>query len=225
MTPSELPLMLHALRDEKYREFQVRLIPNIDPDTVIGVRTPQLRTLARELTDTEAFLEALPHRTFEENQIHSFLIAAERDFDTALGKTEQFLPYIDNWAVCDQLCPRVFGRHRDALLPHIMRWLGASHPYTIRFGMKMLMTHYLDDGFVPEYLQWVAAVRHDDYYVNMMAAWYFATALAKQYDAALPFFTQHRLEPWVHNKAIAKACESFRVSDAHKAALRAYRIK
>lgn len=225
MTPSELPSALNALRDEAYRAFQVRLIPNIDPDTVLGVRTPRLRALARELTDAETFVRTLPHRTFEENQIHSFLIAAGRDFDTALRETERFLPYIDNWAVCDQLCPRAFGQHRDKLLPHIMSWLRAEHPYTVRFGMKMLMTHYLDDAFSPEYPAQIAMIRHDDYYVKMMAAWYFATALAKRYDEILPFFAEHRLEAWVHNKAIVKACKSFLVPDAHKAALRAYRIR
>lgn len=220
----ELLTALFALRDEAYQAFQAGLIPNIEAAAIIGVRTPNLRALSRRMEDGAAFMDDLPHRYFEENQIHSFLIGAEKDFDTAVREVERFLPYVDNWAVCDQLSPRAFKSRRDALLPYIRRWLASGHPYTIRFAMKMLMAHYLDDAFRAEYLDMVASVHQGDYYVRMMVAWYFATALAKQYEAVLPYITEYRLEPWIHNKTIQKACESYRILPEEKTFLRSCRI-
>lgn len=216
---------LLSLQDETYQQMQCRLIPNIDPETIIGVRTPELRRLAKELEDGDNFLEELPHRYFEENQVHSFLLERGRDFETTLGRVEAFLPYVDNWATCDQLSPRVFRKHRRELLPYIRRWLASNQPYTIRFGIGMLMRHYLEEDFDPAYPEWVAAVQDGDYYVKMMVAWYFATALAKQYDAVLPFLSEHRLEKWTHNKAIQKSVESYRITPEQKEILKKYRMK
>ena len=201
-----LEKLLLPLQDECYRQMQRRIIPNIPPDSIIGVRTPELRRLAKELSaeQREAFLSRLPHAYFEENQLHSFLLEQEKSFDAAIEKVEEFLPYVDNWATCDQLSPKVFARHRAALLPYIRGWLQSPHAYTVRFGMEMLMRYFLDEDFSPEYLEWAAEVRREDYYIRMMQAWYFATALAKQYDAALPYIHGCRLELWVHNKAIQK---------------------
>lgn len=216
---------LFALQDEIYRDFQAKLIPNIDPETIIGVRTPALRQLAKEMGEGETFKKELPHRYFEENQLHSFLLGNGKNFEKAAAEVDAFLPYVDNWATCDQLRPKVFHKHRRELLPFIRRWISSGHVYTIRFGIGMLMTHYLDGDFDPEYPAMAASVRHEDYYVKMMVAWYFATALAKQYDAVLPYITEGRLEQWTHNKAIQKAVESHRITPAQKAFLKQYRIK
>ncbi len=219
---TQLEETLFSLSDRKYRSFQIKLIPNIPPDAVIGVRTPDLRRLSRSVDIF--FRKDLPHRFFEENQIHAFSLENIGEFDIALREVEAFLPYVDNWATCDQLRPKVFGKHKDALLPHVRRWLDSGHPYTIRFGMEMLMCHYLDEHFSPEFPKLVAAVCHEDYYVRMMVAWYFATALAKQYDAVLPYITEFRLESWTHNKTIQKANESRRISQERKNFLRQYKL-
>ena len=214
--------IVFTMRDEKYREFQAKLIPGIPPETIIGIRTPALRSFAKRLLkegDVSGFLEALPHRYFDENQLHAFLLSEIKDFDTALAGVEQFLPYVDNWATCDQLSPKVFRKHREELLGAVRNWTRSDRTYTVRFGIRMLMQHYLDDRFEPDYLEWVAAVQSEAYYVNMMRAWYFATALAKQYDAAVRIMEARRLDAWTHNKTIQKARESFRVSAAHKAYL------
>lgn len=216
-------LLLH--QDETYRQMQVKLIPNIPPETIIGVRTPVLRNLAKELEDREVFLKSLPHNCFEENQIHSFLLERGKDFHAVMREVEAFLPYVDNWATCDQLRPKCFAKHRQDLLPYLHSWISSDHFYTVRFGIGMLMVHFLDEDFSPEYLEIVASVRREDYYVRMMAAWYFATALAKQYDAALPYISGRKLDRWVHNKAIQKAVESYRVSTDHKKVLVQYRLK
>ena len=225
MKQEELRSTLFSLQDEGYRQMQIRLVPNIPPESIIGVRTPELRRLARELEDGEAFLADLPHQFFEENQIHGFLLEREKNFETAVSRVEAFLPYVDNWATCDQFNPKVFQKHRDELLPCIRRWLASDRPYTIRFGMETLMRHYLDEAFDPAYPEMVASVRHEDYYVKMMAAWYFATALAKQYEAAFPYIAEYRLEKWTHNKAIQKAVESYRITPQQKEILKKYRIK
>lgn len=225
MKQAELTDALFALQDEGYRKMQLRILPNLPPETVIGTRTPDLRRLARELTDGEGFMGYLPHHFFEENQIHVFLLEQEKDFTKAIAQVEAFLPYVDNWATCDQLRPRAFSRHRGELLPHIRRWLASEKPYTVRFGMEVLMVHYLDEDFDPAYPELVASVVSEQYYVKMMAAWYFATALAKQYDAVFPYIQQYRLERWTHNKAIQKAVESYRISWEQKEALKTYRIK
>ncbi|MBQ8238406.1 MAG: DNA alkylation repair protein [Oscillospiraceae bacterium] len=215
--------MLFPLQDLQYRDFQRKLIPGLNPDRIIGIRTPDLRRMAKELTLED--LGPLPHRYFEENQLHAFILAREKDFDAVIRETDRFLPYVDNWATCDQLSPKCFCRHRAELLPHICRWLASGHSYTVRFGIKMLMDHFLEKDFLPEYPQWVAGVRSGDYYVRMMQAWYFATALAKQYDAVFPFISEHRLDEWVHNKTIQKAMESYRIPLENKEILKRYRIK
>ncbi len=219
---------LFALQDTKYREFQSKLMPTVDPDTVIGVRTPQLRKLAKEIAKTEEkqlLLQGLPHAYFEENQLHAFVIALEKDFERCLAEVERFLPYIDNWATCDQLSPKVFAKHREELLSRIDVWLESDHVYTIRFGIGMLMQHFLNEDFDVKYAERVAGIRSDEYYVNMMTAWYFATALAKQYDAVLPFIENRKMDVWTHNKAIQKAVESYRITQEQKTYLRSLKIK
>ena len=219
---------LFSLRDEKFAAFQARLIPNVAPERIIGVRTPTLRKLAKTLRgsgEAEEFLKALPHDFFEENNLHAFLLCEMKDFDACVQAVEDFLPYVDNWATCDQMSPGVFRKNKQALLPYIRCWIASERCYTRRFGTGMLMSHFLDEDFREEYLRLVSDIRSEEYYVNMMIAWYFATALAKQYEAALPYLENRRLDPWVHNKTIQKAVESFRVSDEHKACLRALKIR
>jgi len=215
---------LFSLRDEKYAAFQRPLLPNLAPESIIGVRTPALRLLAKELrgsAEAEAFLAALPHRYFEENQLHAFLVAQEKDYRRCIERLECFLPFVDNWATCDQLSPRVLGRHRAELLPEVRRWMASGHEYTCRFGIGMLMRYFLEpDTFSEEYLCWVAAIDREEYYVRMMQAWFFATALAKQWSAAEPYMHDGRLPDWVRRKAIQKALESFRIPPAHKSHLR-----
>lgn len=219
----EIQQRFFALQDLKYRDFQAKLMPTVDKSTIIGVRTPALRRLAKEFAkreDVGAFLDALPHGYYDENNLHGFLLCEEKDFDRVITRLDAFLPYIDNWATCDLLSPKVFKKHKAELLPHIRRWLASSKVYTVRFGIEMLMSHYLDEDFTPEYFDWVAVLRSEEYYVNMMIAWYFATALVKQYDTALPILLEQRLMPWTHNKIIQKAIESYRITDEQKAYLR-----
>lgn len=219
---------LFSLADSDYRDFQAKLTPTISREDVIGVRTPELKKLAKRLYShpyARQFLAQLPHRYYDENQLHARIICNEKDFEKCLCLVEKFLPYIDNWATCDGLSPKVFGKNREKLLPHIRRWINSPHTYTRRFAVGMLMSHFLDDRFSPEYLEMVAGVESEEYYVNMMCAWYFATALAKQYDRALPFITENRLPLWVHNKTIQKAVESFRITPEQKTLLRSYKIK
>ncbi|MDO5545252.1 MAG: DNA alkylation repair protein [Eubacteriales bacterium] len=225
MVSNQLPGVILENQDGTYRQMQIRLIPNIYPDTIVGVRTPVLRGIAKELEDRDSFLNALPHRYFEENQIHCFLLEREKDFSFVISEIERFLPYVDNWATCDQLRPRCFQKHRHELLPHVQKWITSKEPYTIRFGIGMLMVHFLDDDFEEAFLELPATVHSEEYYVRMMIAWYFATALAKQYDAALPYITNYRLDKWVHNKAIQKAVESYRVAPEQKLELKEYRLK
>lgn len=219
---------LFALQDEGYRAFHSKLMPTVPPETVIGVRVPALRRLAKQLAGTpqaEAFLQELPHTYYEENNLHAFLLESIRDYDTALAATEKFLPYIDNWATCDSFCPKVFAKHKEELLPVLRRWMVSDHPYTVRYGMEMLMRYYLDEDFRPEQLAWVAAVHSGEYYINMMRAWYFATALAKQPEAVLPWLTERRLDVWTHNKTIQKAVESYRIPAETKEFLRTLRVR
>lgn len=223
---TEIQQQLFQWQDPQYKSFQEKLVPTVAPERIIGVRLPQLRAYAKELAKDEArgpFLQALPHRYQEEMLLHVLVLLYEKDFERLIAETERVLPYIDNWAVCDTFSPKCFRRHTEELLPYIDRWLVSEHEYTVRFGIKMLMDFYLDEAFSPLYLEKVATVRHDAYYVRMMAAWYFATALAKQYDAAVPYFTEQRLETWTHSKAIQKAVESYRVTDEHKAYLKTLR--
>ena len=215
-------------RDEKYSEFQSKLVPNISPETIIGVRTPDMRAVAKAVAGTDeakAFLSELPHKYYEENLVHFFLVANIKDFDECVREVERFLPFIDCWPVCDQSSPKVFKKNHEKLLLLIKKWIDSPHVYTARFGMRMLMNEFLDADFKPEYLDWVAEKRGEDYYLKMMVAWYFATALAKQYDATIPVIESRRLEPWTHNKAIQKAIESFRVTDEHKEYLKTLRVR
>ena len=219
---------LFALQDKAYQAFQRKLFPTVSPDAIIGVRTPLLRKLAAELAGTpqaEAFLRALPHEYYEESNLHAFLVERIRDYDAALAETERFLPYIDNWATCDCFCPKVFAKHKAELLPSIRRWLDSDRIFTVRYAVGMLMRYYLDAEFRPEYLLWVAGLHSEEYYLNMMRAWYFATALAKQPDAALPWLTERRLDVWTHSKTIQKAVESYRISPEMKQQLRELRVR
>lgn len=228
LTDRDLETQLFALQDLKYRDFHCRLIPTVDPKTVIGVRTPALRRLAKEFAKTEdaaVFLETLPHRYYEENNLHGMLISAGRDYQQAVEALNRFLPFVDNWATCDLISPKAFKSHPTGLPEQARSWMGAEHTYMVRFGIGVLMGFYLDEAFRPEYLSWAAELRSEEYYINMMTAWFFATALAKQYDAALPYIEGERLELWVHNKTIQKAVESYRVSEDHKRYLRKLRRK
>lgn len=217
---------LIACSDEQYKEFQSKLVPNIPKETVLGVRTPDMRRIAKEIRGTEeaeGFLAELPHKFYEENLVHFFLIAMIKDFDQCVQAVETFLPYVDCWPVCDQSTPKVFAKNHEKLLPLIRKWIGSDHVYTVRFGIRMLMNEFLGDDFKPEYLAWVAGVPGEDYYIRMMVAWYFATALAKQYDESVVYIEKRRLEPWTHKKAIQKAVESYRVTEAHKEYLKMLR--
>ena len=219
---------LFALRDAEYAAFQAKLTPTVDPGLFIGVRVPAVRKLAKSLKNdpaADAFLRELPHRYYDENMLHALLIAQIRDFDETLAQTDRFLPYVDNWAVCDILSPKVFGKHKEELLNCIRRWVASDKTYTIRFGIEMLMSHYLDADFRAAYLDIPAGVRSDEYYVNMMIAWFFATALAKQWDSTVPYIETGRLDSWTHNKTIQKAIESYRITDEQKAYLRTLKVK
>ena len=214
---------LQELSDLGYRDFQAKLMPTVAKETIIGVRTPARRALAKELKGTELaaeFMKELPHQYFDENQLHAFLINELKDYDECLQELKRFLPYVDNWATCDQLSPKVLKKQPEATLEAIRKWMASEHVYTIRFGMEMLMSFYLDAWFKPEYLAWVAADRNDEYYVKMMVAWFFATALAKQYEATVPYLEQRLLPEWSHKKAIQKACESYRITKEQKEYLR-----
>lgn len=238
----EIVEWLSQHEDKAYGDFNSRGIPNVPRENIIGVRTPVLRAYAKELWKTkpelvEQFLNSVPHRYFEENQLHVFLMSEERDYDSCIAHVKEFLPFVDNWATCDQLLPKVFGKHKEELLLEIFGkgrkkgWLASKHAYTVRFGIGMLQRWFLDEDFRPEYLEAVASVRFqngnetDEYYVRMMVAWYFATALAKQYDAALPFIEQRKLERWTHNKAIQKSVESYRITDEQKEYLKTLKWK
>lgn len=219
---------LFAMQDEKYKAFQAKLIPTVERERIIGIRTPQLRKFARSIcasAEAETFIKELPHKYYEEDNLHAFLIEKFRDFDRALELTEQLLPYINNWATCDMFLPPVFKKNKGALIPRIKHWLKSDKTYTVRYGMGLLMSLYLDTEFEEEYLELVASVQSEEYYINMMIAWYFATALAKQYKAALPYLTGYRLSAWVHNKTIQKAIESSRIPADTKEYLRTLKIK
>ena len=228
MITNEIRERLFELADEKYREIQIKITPSVDADKFIGVRTPQLRALAKELSkrdDIDDLLGQLPHKYFEENQLHAFIVSCEKDYERCIEKVRTFLPYVDNWATCDQMNPKVFAKHKAELLEHITVWLTSEKTYTIRFGIKMLMDHFLDSDFDISYPTAVSGIRSDEYYVKMMQAWYFATALAKQYQAIVPFIEDKKLDVWTHNKAIQKSVESFRITDEQKQYLRTLKLK
>lgn len=228
MNNNEILARIFEMQDLKYREFHSKLMPTIDPERIIGVRTPLLRKFAKEVIKSgsaEAFLDSLPHKYYEENNLHGFIVSELKDYSEAVRRMDEFLPYVDNWATCDSTSPKVFKKHKAELLSEIDRWLASDKVYTARFGIEMLMSHYLDDDFKPEYLEKVAAVKGEDYYIKMMVAWYFATALAKQYEATLPYIQKRVLEVWTHNKTIQKAVESYRITDEQKTYLRTLKIK
>ena len=221
---------LFSLQDSDYKTFHSKLMPTIDPDTIIGVRTPALRALARQLQklpgiDLDVFKANLPHKYYEENNLHAFLIEQCRDYDTCIWELDCFLPYVDNWATCDMMRPKCFKHHTKELLTKAEQWLASGHTYTVRFAIETLMVYFLDEKFDPKYLAMVAAVQSDEYYINMMIAWYFATALAKQWQSTLPYLTEERLPLWVHNKTIQKAVESYRITPEQKKLLRGLRRK
>ena len=220
--------MLFSLKDEKYKDFQAPLIPNIEKKTIIGVRTPDLKILVKSIKndeDTKDFLNILPHEYFDEYQIHAFLINEIKDFSECIKYTESFLPFTDNWATCDSLNPKVFKKEKQNLIPYIFKWIKDDHTYTVRFSIKMLMAHFLDSDFSDEYPQMVSTLRSDEYYINMMISWYFATALAKQYNFVISYIENKVLPLWVHNKTIQKAIESRRITESQKQYLRSLKIK
>lgn len=227
MTAEDIRAGLLARQDTGYRDFHRKLVPTLDKDTIIGIRTPILRAYARELAkqDVSAFLADLPHRYYDENCLHAFLIEQIKDFDQCMAALERFLPYIDNWATCDLLAPKVFKKHPDAVYAACLRWMDSERVYTVRFGIVTLMKWFLDADFRPELLEKAAALRTEEYYINMAVAWLFAEALAKQYDAALPYLLENRLDTWTHNKAIQKAVESRRISDETKVYLKTLKRK
>ncbi len=219
---------LNKRQDIKYRDFQAGLIPGKNADCMIGVRTPELRKFAKELSkheDIGEFLDVLPHKYFDENQLHAFIISEFKDYDRCIAEVEKFLPYVDNWATCDQLSPKVFKKNKEKLFSKIEEWIKSDKTYTVRFAVGMLMQHYLDEDFDPKYPEMVAVLRSDEYYINMMIAWYFATALAKQYDEVLPYIENKKLDVWTHNKTIQKAVESYRITPEQKEYLRSLKIK
>ena len=228
MIREEIRKRLFELQDVSYRDFQVKLIPTVEPESMIGVRTPALRKLAREYGRREEigeFLQDLPHKYFDENQLHAFIISGIKDFETCIMCVEKFLPYVDNWATCDQMSPTVFKKKRKELLPYILEWMKSDRTYTVRFGIGMLMQHYLDEDFDPSYPEMVSGIKSEEYYISMMVAWYFATALAKQYDTILPFIEEKRLDSQTHNRAIQKAVESYRITQEQKAYLKTLKIR
>jgi 3-methyladenine DNA glycosylase AlkD len=227
MITDEIREELFKLQDKKYRDFQSKLIPNVNSDAVIGVRTPELRKLAKKYEkkeDISMFLEVLPHRYFDENQLHAFIISERKDYKRCIEETNRFLPFIDNWATCDQLSPKIFKKNKVDLLKEIYEWITSSNTYTVRFAIGMLMQHFLDDDFDIKYPKLVAKIKSEEYYINMMIAWYFATALAKQYDKIIPFIENKKLDKWTHNKTIQKAVESYRITEEQKSYLKTLKI-
>lgn len=223
---TEIQKRLFELQDVQYREFMIKLIPTVDEKTVIGIRTPLIRKLAKSLTPEQKrrFTEKLPHRYFEENNLHVAIIEQTKDYGEMIEQIEKFLPHIDNWATCDMMRPKVFKKHPSELLLKINEWVKSDKPYTVRFALEMLMCFYLDDEFKEEYLKIAAQVKSDEYYVKMMVAWFFATALAKQYESTLPYVEQRKLEKWTHNKAIQKSIESFRITKEQKEYLKTLKV-
>lgn len=219
---------LFTLQDQTYKEFHCRLMPTVPQDIVIGVRTPILRKYAKELygtSEADAFLQELPHTFYEENNLHGFLIEQNKDYQLLIQALDVFLPYVDNWATCDMIRPKVFKHNLDKLIVDIRRWMQSKHCFMVRYGIEMLMCFYLEDAFLPQYPKMVAKISSTQYYVNMMIAWYFATALAKQWDVVIPYIEEQRLEKWIHNKVIQKAVESYRITAEQKKYLRSLRLK
>lgn len=223
---TRLQQQLFVLQDEKYRDFHSKLMPNIPKEDVIGIRVPVLRKFAKEFAksdEKEKFLKELPHRYYEENNLHMMLLVEMKDYDGCMQEMERFLPYINNWATCDFPAPKCFEKHKKDVLEHIKIWIKSSHTYTVRYAIGMLMRLFLEDDFLAEYPQMVAKISSEEYYINMMIAWYFATALAKQWDAVIPYIEQRKLPPWVHRKTIQKAVESYRITSGQKEYLKSFR--
>lgn len=225
---TELQEILFSMADEKYRNFQSKLMPTVPKEKIIGIRTPILRKFAKDFSKTpeaEIFLSSLPHEYYEENNLHAFLLELMCDYSETAKKVTEFLSFVDNWATCDSMSPKIFGKHKKELPEEIEKWLSAKDTYSVRFGIKMLMEHFLGEDFSLEYPEAVAKIESEEYYIRMMQAWYFATALAKNYDSVLPFIKDRKLEKWTHNKAIQKAAESYRITDEQKEYLRMFKIK
>ena len=227
----EIQKELFEKQDLKYKAFQSKLIPTVDAAKVIGVRTPDLRVIAKKFAshpEIEKFLSTLPHEYYDENQVHAFVLSLIKDYDECVSHIDKFLPFVDNWATCDQMRPKVFAKkqYRKPLLNDVERWINAptTNVYTVRFGIETLMSFFLDDDFNPKFLKWVSKIRSEEYYLNMMVAWFFATALAKQYETTIPFIEKHRLDIWTHNKTIQKAIESYRITEDQKSNLRTLKI-
>ena len=224
---TDLQKILFSMADEKYRDFQSKLMPTVPKEKIIGIRTPLLRKFAKDFSKTaeaKTFIKKLPHEFYEENNIHAFLLEFITDFDECAAEVTKFLPFVDNWATCDSMSPKIFKKNKTALLEYIEKWLSAGDTYSVRFGIKMLMEHFLGGDFSTEYPERVAKIKSDEYYIKMMQAWYFATALAKQYEAVLPFIENQKLEKWVHNKAIQKSVESFRITAEQKEYLKTLKM-
>lgn len=228
MNRDEIVTELFRMRDADYALLQAKIIPTVAADRIIGVRTPALRAFAKALykdRDKEDFFSCTPHQYFDENQLHAFVISLEKDFDKCIAEVDAFLPFIDNWATCDQLSPKAFKREPEKLLQYIQSWIKSDQTYTVRFAIGMLMQHFLDERFEAGYADMVAEVRSEEYYINMMIAWYFATALAKQYERTVPYLEGRCLDGWVHNKAIQKSVESYRITDEQKAYLKTLKVR
>ena len=218
---------LFNLQDKKYRDFQGKLLPTVSPDSIIGVRTPELRKLAKKFAKEEKiseFLNNLPHKYFDENQLHAFIISEIKDYKKCIEELNKFLPFIDNWATCDQLSPKIFKKNKADLLKEINKWISSTHTYTVRFGIGMLMQHFLDEDFDIKYPKTIAKIRSEEYYINMMIAWYFATALAKQYESIIPFIENKKLDKWTHNRSIQKSVESYRITPEQKEYLKSLKL-
>ena len=223
---NNIVIKLFELQDNEYQRLQYKIIPNVD--NIIGVRTPELRKLAKQLikeNNYKLFLNNLPHKYFDENQLHAFIISEIKDYDECIKYINDFLPYIDNWATCDQMSPKILKKHKEELIKYIKVWIKSKKTYTIRFGIGMLMEYFLDENFNKTYLELVSKIRSNEYYVNMMIAWFFATALAKQYEETIKYIENKKLDIWVHNKTIQKAIESYRIRESQKEYLKTLKIK
>ena len=223
----ELKNVLFSMKDEKYKDFQSKLMPTVPKEKIIGIRTPLLRKFAKDFSkipEAKIFLENLPHEFYEENNLHAFLLEYITDFEECANAVTKFLPFVDNWATCDSMSPKIFCKNKEKLLVYIEKWLSSKDIYSVRFGIKMLMEHFLGEDFSLEYPKHVAKIESEEYYIKMMQAWYFATALAKQYESVLPFIETRKLEKWTHNKAIQKATESYRITEEKKEYLKTLKI-
>ncbi len=228
ITTAEIERRLFEMKDEDYKDFHSKLMPTIPKEQIIGVRTPQLRAYARELFKSDGyddFLADLPHAYYDENNLHGFIVSQIKDYDKAVRLMDLFLPYVDNWATCDLVSPKAFEKNKDRLKTDALRWIGSDKPFTVRFGIEMMMTYFLDADFDKEMPLAVSKIRSNEYYVNMMIAWYFATALAKQWEEIIPYLTEYRLDKWTHNKAIQKASESYRITAEQKKYLKSLKVK